>query len=44
MDPELAVALGAAVHAAVLEGHVSGIEVMDGTYNWDMHQRASGFS
>lgn len=44
VDPEHAVAMGAAVQAAVLEGQISGVEVMDGTYNWDMHQRALGFS
>jgi len=43
VDPELAVALGAAVQAAVLEGQISGVEVMDGSYNMAMHDRALGF-
>ena len=43
VDPEHAVALGAAVHAAVLEGDISGLEVMDGAYCFDIHGRASGW-
>ncbi|CAG9464615.1 unnamed protein product [Pedinophyceae sp. YPF-701] len=42
VDPETAVALGAAVHGGVLEGDISALEVMDGSYNWMLHQRVTG--
>lgn len=42
--PEEAVALGAAVHASVLQGLSSGVEMMDGGYVFDMHARATGFN
>ncbi|KAL4443559.1 hypothetical protein ABPG75_011296 [Micractinium tetrahymenae] len=42
--PAEAVALGAAIHAGVLLGEVSGVELMDGSYSQDLHDRATGFS
>lgn len=42
MDPEQAVALGAAIQAAVLLGLSSGIEVMDGAYVAQAHNRTTG--
>lgn len=44
VDPEQAVALGAAIQAAVLLGLSSGLEVMDGSYVEDQHDRATGFA
>lgn len=44
VDPAEAVALGAAIHAGVLLGEVSGVELMDGSYSQDLHDRATGFS
>jgi hypothetical protein len=44
LDPEAAVALGAALHAGALLGTArGGPELMDGSYMVDMHDRASGF-
>lgn len=43
VDPAEAVALGAAIHAGVLLGEVSGVELMDGSYSQDLHDRATGF-
>jgi len=43
VDPELAVALGCACHAAILSGDLSSLEILDGAYNATMHKRASGF-
>ena len=44
VDPAEAVALGAAIHAGVLLGEVSGVELMDGSYSQGLHDRATGFS
>ncbi|KAL4447327.1 hypothetical protein ABPG77_007360 [Micractinium sp. CCAP 211/92] len=44
VDPAEAVALGAAIHAGVLLGQVSGVELMDGSYSQGLHDRATGFS
>ncbi|PRW56798.1 molecular chaperone [Chlorella sorokiniana] len=44
VDPAEAVALGAAIHAGVLLGELSGVELMDGSYSQDLHDRATGFS
>ena len=30
--------------AATLTGSTSGVELMDGSYSWDLHGRASGFA
>ena len=43
VDPEECVALGAALYAGMLSGHVQGIELADGAYSRDLHSRASGF-
>jgi hypothetical protein len=43
VDPEQAVALGAAIQAAVLLGISSGLEVMDGSYVEEQHNRSTGF-
>lgn len=43
LDPSEAVALGAAVHAGVLAGLTSGVEMMDGAYVESAHGRATGF-
>ncbi|KAG2431479.1 hypothetical protein HXX76_009493 [Chlamydomonas incerta] len=44
VDPETAVALGAALHAGLMTGRVAGgIEVNDGGYVAAQHGRASGF-
>lgn len=43
VDPEHAVALGCALQAGMLTGDVQGLEVMDGAYVQDAHQRVSGF-
>lgn len=43
VDPEHAVALGCALQAGMLTGDVLGLEVMDGAYVQDAHQRVSGF-
>ncbi|XP_075265565.1 chaperone protein DnaK-like [Convolutriloba macropyga] len=43
VDPEDAVALGAAVHAGLLTGQLlGGVEMMDGGYVADQHGRATG--
>lgn len=43
VDPEHAVALGCALQAGMLTGAVRGLEVMDGAYVQDAHERVSGF-
>jgi hypothetical protein len=43
VDPEQAVALGAAIQAAVLLGLSSGLEMMDGSYVEEQHKRSTGF-
>jgi hypothetical protein len=43
VDPEQCVAVGAAIQAATLLGLTSGVELMDGSYVEELHQRASGF-
>jgi molecular chaperone DnaK (HSP70) len=43
VDPEQAVALGAAIQAAVLLGISSGLEMMDGSYVEEQHNRSTGF-
>ncbi|WIA18474.1 hypothetical protein OEZ85_009930 [Tetradesmus obliquus] len=43
VDPEQAVALGAAIQAAVLLGLSSGLEMMDGSYVEEQHNRSTGF-
>ncbi len=43
VDPEHAVALGCALQAGMLTGSVRGLEVMDGAYVEDAHDRVSGF-
>ena len=43
VDPEECVALGAAIFAGMLSGHVAGVELADGAYAQDLHDRASGF-
>lgn len=43
VDPEQAVALGAAIQAAVLQGLSSGVELMDGSYVEEFHNRSTGF-
>lgn len=42
LDPEECVALGAAVHAGLLQGMVSGLELMDGGYVLEQHGRTTG--
>jgi molecular chaperone DnaK (HSP70) len=42
VDPEQAVALGAAIQAAVLLGLSSGLELMDGSYVEGQHNRSTG--
>jgi molecular chaperone DnaK (HSP70) len=44
VDPEQAVALGAAIQAAVLLGLSSGVELMDGSYVEEAHNRSTGFA
>ena len=43
MDPKLCVAMGAAIFAGMMEGTVGRMEIMDGSYAWEMHERTSGF-
>jgi hypothetical protein len=43
VNPEQAVALGAALHCGAMLGLVPGLEVMDGAFAADLHGRASGF-
>lgn len=44
VDPEVCVALGAAVHAGLMEGSVAGgLEMTDSVYVKDMQDRLSGF-
>ncbi|KAK9819811.1 hypothetical protein WJX72_002686 [[Myrmecia] bisecta] len=33
-----------AIQAGILMGQVQGLELMDGSYSWDLHQRATGFA
>jgi hypothetical protein len=35
--------VGAAIQAGLLLGLTSGVEIMDGSYVEELHQRASGF-
>ena len=43
VDPEHAVALGAAIHAGLLTGQIEGgLEMMDGGYVTGQHGRATG--
>ena len=44
VDPGEAVALGAATQAGILEGSVGSVELMDGSYSIDLHDRTTGFS
>ena len=44
VDPGEAVALGAAIQAGILEGTVRGVELMDGSYSIDLHDRTTGFT
>lgn len=44
VDPGEAVALGAATQAGILEGSVGNVELMDGSYSIDLHDRTTGFS
>lgn len=43
VDPEMAVALGAALYAGAKSGEVSSFEMMDSIYNQQAHGRASGW-
>jgi molecular chaperone DnaK (HSP70) len=43
VDPGEAVALGAAIQAGVLEGSVGQVELMDGSFVADLHERVAGF-
>jgi hypothetical protein len=43
VDPEQCVAVGAAIQAGLLLGLTSGVELMDGSYVEELHQRSSGF-
>ncbi|CAD7696893.1 unnamed protein product [Ostreobium quekettii] len=43
VHPKLCVATGAAIFAGMMEGSVGRIEIMDGSYAWEMHGRATGF-
>lgn len=43
VDPELCVALGAAIQAGVFMGVANGLELMDGSYVADLHGKAAGF-
>ena len=44
VDPGEAVALGAATQAGILKGTVGNVELMDGSYSIDLHDRTTGFS
>jgi molecular chaperone DnaK (HSP70) len=44
VDPGEAVAIGAATQAGILEGSVGSVELMDGSYSIDLHDRTTGFS
>lgn len=44
MDPKLCVSFGAAVYAGMLEGSINSIEIMDGAYSQDLHNRVTGFT
>lgn len=44
VDPGEAVAIGAATQAGILEGSIGSVELMDGSYSIDLHDRATGFS
>lgn len=44
VDPGEAVALGAATQAGILKGTVGSVELMDGSYSIDLHDRTTGFS
>lgn len=43
IDPSTVVAVGAALHAGLLLGSVSGVELMDGSFVADLHSRTTGF-
>ena len=43
VDPGEAVALGAATHAGILIGTVGQVELMDGSFVADLHNRTTGF-
>lgn len=43
VDPGEAVALGAATHAGVLVGSVGSVELMDGSFVGELHNRVTGF-
>ncbi len=43
VDPAVCVALGAAMYGGALEGTLPGaVELADGAYRWDLHNRVSG--
>lgn len=43
VDPALCVALGAAMYGGALEGTLPGaVELADGAYRWDLHERVTG--
>lgn len=44
VDPGEAVAIGAATQAGILEGSVGTVELMDGSYSIDLHDRTTGFT
>jgi len=44
VDPGEAVAIGAATQAGILDGSVGSVELMDGSYSIDLHDRTTGFS
>ena len=43
VDPGEAVALGAATQAGILHGSIGSVELMDGSYSLDLHDRTTGF-
>lgn len=43
VDPGEAVALGAATQAGILHGSIGSVELMDGSYSIDLHDRTTGF-
>lgn len=43
VDPEHAVAIGAAVHAGLMEGTISGLEMTDSVFSKGLQDRVSGF-
>ena len=44
VDPGEAVAIGAATQAGILDGSVGSVELMDGSYSVDLHDRTTGFT